>query len=543
MESYSIIIADDEAFVMELLAKQLNQANTQFHVVGKAENGRQALELVKELRPDILLTDICMPVMDGLELISEMQKLQLNVKTVIISGYDDFSYAKQAMSLGVTDYLLKPFSKEEVFEVLNKIKADLDHQKALMNNIQQMEMALKDSQKLYIEQFFRRVLEGKISLDNISREAAKVGITQGAGYYATGIIRVNIPSPDQERELIRLLNLVKDNIFPKELPVYFLHLSGRQTAAFFLGSCINELSFRKKIEDGIRTLKESLAKYYDYPFGCVVGGFGTEIKDLALSYSQAMSVWKTMLDFEQEPVFYDQLIKQKNDIKSSPVERPRELEQKLLRAIQLGHEEKAGEILYEILQYYDGMHVNLGEFVSVALAEMVFDISDALQKAGGINPVWEDEDLVKYLKEHFECGSLGDAHQALLTYIAKCCAQFEIVNEKQGDRIVSQVKDIIEENIANEELSLESVSGMLFFSPNYVRQIFKQKTGESFMTYLIRRRMETARQLLSNETMRIQDIASMTGYSNQRYFASCFKKYYGCTPTEYRRNIDGEDVS
>lgn len=542
MEKYDIVIADDEAFVMEILAKQLNQADGPFHVVGKAENGKQALELVKELKPDILLTDICMPIMDGLELIGEIQKLQLKVKTVIISGYDDFAYAKKAMSLGVTDYLLKPFSKEEVFEVLGKIKEDLDHQNTLMNNIHQMEMALEDSKKLYLEQFFQNILDEKISPESLGEGIEKAGINGKANRFASGIIRVNNPASDHEKELIRFLNMVKDNVFSGGLFVYFLHHSKRQIVVLFMGEYSNDLSFRNRISEGIRALRESLEKYYDYPFCCVVGGIYGEVGDLSRSYNQALSVWKTMLDYEQEAVFYDDVIKlEKKD--NSPVERPRELEQKLLRTIQMGQEEKAGELLYEILQYYEGMHVNLGEFVSVALAELVFDISDSLQKAGGANPVWEDENLVKYLKEHFECGSLGDAYQVLQTYIAKCSKEFAIVNENQGERIVSQVKELIEQNLDNEELSLESISGMLFFSPNYVRQIFKHVTGENFMAYLIRRRMETARELLLNKAIKIQDIASMTGYSNQRYFASCFKKYYGCTPTEYRRIKDGEDVS
>jgi len=99
---------------------------------------------------------------------------------------------------------------------------------------------------------------------------------------------------------------------------------------------------------------------------------------------------------------------------------------------------------------------------------------------------------------------------------------------------------LIEKNIDNEEFGLEEASGKLYFSHNYIRQIFKQITGESFMEYLIRRRMETARELLKNGTLKIQDVAVKTGYSNQRYFASCFKKYYGCTPTEYRNQLEGE---
>lgn len=142
---YRIILADDEEYVRELLSKNINQSMEGFQVVAKAADGREAVRLVKEYKPDILVTDICMPFVSGLELIRQLQELEHPVKTVIISGYDDFSYAKQALTLGVTDYLLKPFSPDELYEVLNKIRTELERQKTLMNNIQEMKEQLKDS--------------------------------------------------------------------------------------------------------------------------------------------------------------------------------------------------------------------------------------------------------------------------------------------------------------------------------------------------------------------------------------------------------------
>ncbi|MCR5756193.1 MAG: helix-turn-helix transcriptional regulator, partial [Acetatifactor sp.] len=374
------------------------------------------------------------------------------------------------------------------------------------------------------------------AMESIREQASEVGFDIKAHLYAVGIMRIYQQAEHNERELLRFLQMVQDNIFSERLKAFFLQLHEKQIVVFFVGTQNNELSFRRDIIAGMQAANDSLEKYYDYKIDCVVGGTQDCFENLTDSYVQALSVWKTVLMYAAEPIFYDDVVKQTAKDKQT-FERPRELEQQLLRNIQMGREDMAEESLYEILRYYEGMHVTLSEFVSVSLVELVFEISETLQKAGGQNPVWEDRDVTHYLKEHFAYGSLKDAQQVLQTYVAKCCAQFAVVNEKQGDRIVFLVKDLIEKNLDNEELSLESVSGMLFFSPNYVRQIFKQITGESFMAYLIRRRMETAKQLLANEALKIQDIAMQTGYSNQRYFASCFKKYYGCTPTEYRGQL------
>src|SRR5690606_38626163 len=126
----------------------------------------------------------------------------------------------------------------------------------------------------------------------------------------------------------------------------------------------------------------------------------------------------------------------------------------------------------------------------------------------------------QYIKKHFTYGNLGDAKDALEKYVVKSCAEFMEANENHGERIVSNVKELIESNLDNEEFNLETASAKLFFSPNYIRQLFKQITGESFTGYLIRRRMEKAKELLQNPYLKIQDIALKTGYSNQRYFAS-----------------------
>ena len=149
---YRIVIADDEEYVRDLLARNINQTLEDFQVVGKAESGPTALDMLLELQPDILFTDICMPIVDGLEMIRHIQERELPIKTVIISGYDDFAYAKQALSLGVTEYLLKPFLPDELHRVLHKIRAELERQSTLMNNIQDMKNQLEDSRVIVQEQ-------------------------------------------------------------------------------------------------------------------------------------------------------------------------------------------------------------------------------------------------------------------------------------------------------------------------------------------------------------------------------------------------------
>ena len=543
---YHIVIADDEEYTRDLLAKNINLSQKEFQVIGKAQDGQEALKLVKELQPDILITDICMPVMDGLELIYKIQELNYSMKTVIISGYDDFAYAKRAVTLGVTEYLLKPFSPDEVYEVLEKIKAELEHQKTLMNNIQEMKDQLEDSRQMFQEQVVKELIQKNYSAKRIELEeqllerAGRAGINLSINYCAVGVLRIYPNIENQEQNMKRFLTAIKDTYFNKKCTTYITGIHEKQIIVLFLGDYYNSQTFCRDIKEGLSAICDSMEKYYDLQASCVIGGIYQDWREIHDSYEEALSVWHGILEMPETVVFYENEVLHREKRNQGVLERPWELEQQLLIHIQMGRKEKAEESLYEILRYYESMDVLSSDFVSISLLGLVLDISEALTKAGDQGQVWEDENVVGYLKNHFSYGSLQEAQVVLQKYVLKCCVRFAAINEKQGDRIVFQVKELIERNISNEEFNLETASAMLYFSHNYVRQIFKQITGESFMEYLIRRRMESAKELLKNESYKIQDVATQTGYSNQRYFASCFKKYYGCTPTEYRNQLTQE---
>lgn len=533
---YRIVIADDEEYVRELVAKNINRSLSEFEVIGKAENGLQAMELVQSSKPDILITDISMPFMDGLELIRKIQELDQSIKTVIISGYDDFSYAKQALTLGVTDYLLKPFLPSELFEVLNKIKGEIEHQKTLLQNIQSMKNQLEDNLQFLQEHFLKNFFQNIIDKKDILEESRKVMIDLDTDYYAVGILQLQYNLNKKKQNFKEFLEIVKDEYFSKNIRTYVANLNDNQVAMLFCGKFRNDKSFCKAVEDGINAINDSMGKYYDMNMYCTIGSITTEVEHVPDSYNDALSVWKKVLSLGNTVTFYNDEKKQREDIDAW--ERPKDLENNLLLNIQMGRTEKSLECLNEILQFYESMDVQLCDFISISLVEMVHDISDALSRADGKNRVWEEKNLIELIKKNFTYGSLRDAKEILEKYIIKSCETFSAINEKQGDRIVYNVKELIEKNLGNEEFNLESASAQLFFSQNYVRQIFKQITGESFMGYLIRRRMESAKLFLQNPSYMIGEIAFKTGYSNQRYFASCFKKYYGCTPTEYRRQIE-----
>ncbi len=537
---YRIIVADDEEYVRDLLVKSINQSQTQFEVVGVASNGSEAIDLVKELKPDVIITDICMPILSGLELIKMVNELNQSIKTIIISGYDEFSYAKTAMTLGVTEYLLKPFLPDEVFTVLSRIKEELENQANLLQNMEKMQNQIEENLAHEQERYLLQVLQNTIPEDIMLEEGKRVHLDLSAEFYCVGVMKIPLTQNNQQldkqnyKKMEELLMIVKDEYLNSNIKSYVISENKNHIIMVFCGNYMNQMLFHKNIQDGINKINDSMERYYNLNLWCALGNAYKDWKQISDSYKEAMMVWKGFLHQTDCTLLYEDYQKRGLASDITTMQRPQELEKTLLLNIQMDRKEKAFEVLNEILEYYATFRADMMEFVSISLVDLVFSISNALMKASGDIKVWEDEGIIDYLKKHFSYGSLMEVKVVLKEYIVRCCDQFAIINKNQGDKIVHNVKILIEQNIDNEEFNLENVSMQLFFSHNYVRQIFKQKTGESFVEYLSRRRMEIAGELLKNPTLKIQEIANKTGYSNQRYFASCFKKFYNCTPTEYR---------
>lgn len=540
---YRILIADDEAYIRDLVAKSINQSSMDMEVVGCAEDGAQAILMVKELNPDILITDICMPMISGLELIKEIKVIGENIKTVIISGYDDFAYAKSAMELGVTNYLLKPFLPDELFEVLEGIIEELENKATLIRNMTELQTHFEDN-VLYIQERFLKDLflnqEGKGDLIN---EGKAIRLDIKANYYCTGIFKLQSDPLSKgwkfnnQKVVEEFLVIIKDQYFNKRIKTYAVSFHDNQLTMLFCGTYDDTFEFNTGIKESLEKINQSLQKYYNMQFVCVLGKIYSKLTHIHASYEEASSVIKYILPEGECVIHYDEARQLQNSEHKEWDQKPQELKEELILDIRLARKDNALAVLSKILQYYEQIYSSSQEFVSMSILELVFSINSALVKSQGTFNVWQDEKMKQYFKNQILCGTLLDTKVLLENYITKACDEFSGIIINQGDKLVYDIKTLIEHNLSNEEFNLESASSRLFFSPNYVRQLFKQKTGEGFTEYLIRKRMEKACELLKDPLNKIQDISAVTGYSNQRYFASCFKKYYGCTPTEYREQI------
>lgn len=530
---YRIVIAEDEADVRKSIVKCIDDAENEYQIIGEAGDGQEAIELVERLQPDILLTDICMPKLNGLDLIRSIKEASRNVETVIISGYDEFRYIKEAMGMGVRDYLLKPFSPQELFGILDKICKELKHKEVLAQNIENMHQQIEKEKKYTRERLLRKLLQEENSVTE--KELAEAGVKLEGNWYGCCIIRFFMEnnhreSGNLENTLQKFLQIVEENYFVPEIRTCSLDDGKNQLVLFF--SCKEESlkAAKEDVANGIQKIAASMDYYYGIRMQCTRGSLVAECGKLSQSYREAGLLWKKVLDQEQILVEYDsreQLWKRNDMDQQTSVSRLEETQKNLILAVQMGNMENALAELDAIFTHYSQLPMERSQYLSMSFVRLAALVCE--QQGSG-----EEGEIIRYLENDLKNGSLLEAKQVLEEYIKKCCTVREDANKPQGDKIIDTAIAFIEGNLGNEDLNLDMVAEALHFSPSYIRQLFKNVKEENFSDYLFRRRMELAAELLLNPLCKIQEIAERTGYSNQRYFARCFRKYYGCTPTDYR---------
>lgn len=535
---YKILIAEDESEMRNLLVKYISRTQPDLEVVGSAVNGKEALSMTEQYRPDIVLTDISMPVMDGLEFLQEAGRRNIPVKAVIVSGYDEFSYARKAIALGVSDYLLKPFDPQELGGVLDKIKAELERQQVLLDNMQLLKEKADVNETLVKERLLRDILDGKCETIP-EKEVLEID----AKYYCVCLLKLPLYLINGrwdlgcQENIGELAAVLSGGCIPTDIRVHGLNFEENGAILILSGEALDRRQFFYKVKDGMAHLQKSMEKYYDVRLICVVGGIYDEWKKLHCSFEETLQVWRGLARTDKTLIICGEekeTISEEKLMDSS--KRIQKLKEQILLSVRMGREDASKEQLDELMQVYASISPKKTDFVGISAEELVYAIFNEIEQNGiQIDKHRSNEEIQKQMKEQLKHASLLEIKSLLLNYFGMCHKPFQEHNSRQqSDVIVENVKNLIECNLDMEELTLEWIAAQVHFSVTYVRQIFKQKTGERLMEYVIRKRMERAGDLLLKTNMKVQEIAEACGYSNQRYFASSFKKYYDCTPTEFK---------
>lgn len=527
-----LMLVDDEAIIRKGIRTSIDWSSYGVEIAGEAANGRDALELALELKPHIVITDIRMPVMDGLALSNDLKKQLPDAKIIVLSGYDDFAYAREALSLGVYEYLLKPVGAEDLISLITKLQGEILKEQAEKNESLSANIVFNENYPNIKSNFVNRILKGELPDSNAVMEKAKaLKLDLLAPEYLVFTVDIDDflllteDMPPRDVELLRfsVMNISEELLLSMTsgLVCYseFEHLVGLVCAKILPESLIDSLC---------KEIRHCIKKYLGLSVSIGIGKSCKNILEVSRSYSEALTALRSKIHRGKGSIIH---YRERDD-----AERP-------LAVLYPSNEEK--EIINHLKTLnIDGLNTAIGRVFagfasSNADPESIKNICSRLL----VMAISSIEDMGIDIQEHLgvnfnpyrsadKFDVLEDLQQWLKALFEKMSGLIQERKNSKFKGIIKTALQYIKENYQR-DLSLADIAGIVYVTPNYLSRVFKEEMGVNFVDWLNQFRVEKAKVLLLEAGMKSYEVAEKVGYSDYKYFSYIFKKYTGCTPKEY----------
>lgn len=538
-----IFLAEDEVIVRETIKRMIPWENLGFELVGEAADGEMALPLLLRQKPDLLITDIKMPFMDGLTLAKVAKKEIPGLKVVILSGYDDFNYAKQAINIGVEDYLLKPITKNALIERLTEIRSRYEHEKTQKEYYEKFHREMQAYEKNSSRDFFEALVSGSMDMMEIYRRSEKLGLDIVAEAYNVLIFTMNCEEDfsgqregysEWEAESLKLLEeffsentsamLFRCNIFS-----YGVLIKGqKETIGENTRSCVSEI---QRILDR----KEQKRQWF------VAAGEPVErLSQIQKSYYSASRAFSQRYLYDENILYYDEMASmEKKNVTEDDSTYLQKVDVNALNPAILQKFLSNG-LLEETENFVKDYFYAIGQepleslvFRNYVTLNVRFSVMSFLKEIGCDTRTLEQKDTEDVLSESSK--SLENA----IAYAEKIISQaIALRDQNSGNKnrsILKTAVDFIDSHYMEEDMSLNKAANAANVSANHFSALFSQNMGQTFIEYLTNLRMNKAKEYLRCTSMRSSEIAGEIGYKDAHYFSYLFKKTQGMTPSDYRK--------
>ena len=526
-----MVLADDEPLILKGLKKIINWSEYGIEITGEAANGPQAEQLLLSEKPDIFLSDICMPGKNGIELLQMLHDRNINTKVILLSGYQEFSYAKEAIAFGALEYILKPIDKEQLAVAIRKASSLIRKEReetGLREKLARYEMERTDT---ILENAWEHLIAGTISPPEIKVLAPDIG----DGFYT-------------------VVNIIIDELFDNPLAFAAGEI---QLIQYSVCTLIQKMLEEKKA--GHALMKgQQITLVLCYPekrpapteaqdFAGEVGrmvknqmmktvtiGIGEMVSGLELvprSYQSALRAFEDrffagndriiMATQEHIPKYQvEDLYLEQKKLCNGLLTNERELFDESLANIKYIVSDIAWGDKETAIGYYLTTLANL----SRELSGYGIDLESLADKTGRIS------------KELKGLATLNELHSWLTKYLDEITRRIGFQIKSSEPQVIKKVKKYIEDDY-NHDITLEAVAGIACMNPNYFSVFFKNHTGENFRDFLLRIRMEKALGILLSTECKTYEIADQVGFNDPKHFSEMFKKYYGKNPMEYKKDF------
>lgn len=535
---YKVLLVDDEALIREAISENIQWEEMGFSFMGACENGRQAIEMIEKEQPDLLLTDINMPFVDGMELTKFVYENYPDTKVIIISGFDEFEYAKNAVKYQVLEYILKPITPREFLETLRRVKTLFDERRQSQRDMKKIRSAYVSNLPVVQGRYLHHLLNGTADYSKIAEKQEELRLNLEADCYNTALVEGDSLEPftsqyenvKDELALFAIYNITAEIVAGEKAGLAFQGLD-EKTVILFMGEEKDSLKVRMK--EVIPKVRQAIEQFLCIQTTVAVGRMVSSLEELPESFAKTKSAleYKFMLGGNQT-IHAEEYEEIRNSAKHIDVF---EWASQIAAVIRTHKTEEIFEKTNKFIEQMKMGYVNKNRSF-VYVQNLVLSVINLLDLPEDLEEEIYNQER-SFMNRIYACENLDE----VTSRIHETFQYIENVMLKQrdsyGKRQAMLALDYIEKNYGDSSVTLNSVCSALAMSTSYFSSIFKNYTGETFIECLTKKRMEKAKVLLERGDLKTYEIAEAVGYSDAHYFSIAFKKAVGKTPTEYAKEI------
>ena len=521
-----VLIADDESKVCQLIEKLVDWDVLGMEVVAVAENGIEALEKIKEFHPDIVITDIRMPVLTGLEMIQKASEQGVKCHFIVVSGYKYFDYAQKALKYGVEDYLLKPIDEDELNRQLQKIVAEEEQREDKQQQVDQIEKKLEDSKYLRHKEFLRQILSQK--QENIDAANTEFGLQlenkcfRGLTFKLDRDIDVVENTQQMQFVLRKIMQRAEDAFSACTIDLIAAVQSNHSVQVLLNYFQTEQENIDNRITDFFNELSDYLENFQHYR---ITVGVSSEVESFeqistAIEMSKEAAASRLFkgngrrIEYCQEP-----------HALFSPKDFQNEYEE-FAKAVETMQPDACQYQIHKCFRLASDKALFASEFYAMGLW-LLRSTYDILEIADTF-----DVDVQQEVLENLS--TVADLRDYVIRQVQRLITASRSERENRERKPVLEAIAYMKEHFT-EKITLEDVAATIGFNTNYFSELFKKETGENFSNYLLGIRMEKAKQLLRDTKIPVYEIGESVGYKDAKYFSQQFMKVVGVKPAEYRK--------
>lgn len=549
---FKVLIIDDEPIIRKGIRNIVNWDGFGCEICGEADNGFDGKEIIEKCKPDIIITDIRMPEVDGLTMISEIKETVPDCKIIILTGYRDFEYVREAIKLGAFDYLLKPTKIEELNNVVTRAVKELKNRCDKISEIDKMKKLYEKNLPFIKEKLLYNLIYGTFTEDSATLSQAE-SLGMKIEKFILGLIEIDENScndkkaedtSEEETNLseIKESNMYQfgiintlDEVFSDKFEILSLPVEGKRIA-FVLKLGQNKTPVQEEINTKCRYLQQIVQNCFGFTVSVAISTPGEGYKNL----SEKLKECKEAIEHKfylgsNSIIFYSDL---GNFFKYSDYSELTDKQQKLIDNVKAGNSEEVNESYKELTDTVNALGDSDKEYIKNFYFNTIILINSIRQSIVGIEKQVTNESALANLYKMVEkCDNLNDLNGVLENAAKQTVSKVHDYNSNNLKLLLRRAVEYIENHYA-EEVTLNQVSEKLYVSNYYLSRMFKKELGVNFIDYLNELRMKEAKILLADPKYKTYEVAELVGVPNSHYFSKLFRRYAGMTASEYRESLN-----